>query len=204
MRTFSLPALCAGLLSSSAFCPGLEEKQAPDTYQVKFETSAGDFVVDVTRDWAPKGADRFYEAVKAGFYNDCRFFRVVPNFMVQFGINGNPEVQQKWRNCEHRRRSGEKIQHPRHGDVRYRRPQHPDHAGLHQLQGQQLSRQAGLCPLRQSVRRRHESRGQNQRRIRRKTQTKSAIQSRGNEYLKENFPKLDYIKKATIVEKKKE
>lgn len=74
---------------------GLKE-QAPATYNVNFDTSAGTFVVDVTRAWAPNGADRFYNLVKNGYYNEARFFRVVPGFMVQFGINGSPALNQVW------------------------------------------------------------------------------------------------------------
>src|SRR5437870_3354993 len=70
---------------------------APSTFQAAFETSAGDFVVEVHRDWAPKGADRFYNLVKNGFYDDCRFFRVVSGFMVQFGINADPKISAQWR-----------------------------------------------------------------------------------------------------------
>jgi peptidyl-prolyl cis-trans isomerase A (cyclophilin A) len=72
---------------------------APAVFQANFVTSVGDFVIEVHRDWAPKGADRFYNLVKNGFYDDCRFFRVVPNFMVQFGINGDPAIQQHWRDA---------------------------------------------------------------------------------------------------------
>jgi peptidyl-prolyl cis-trans isomerase A (cyclophilin A) len=70
---------------------------APDKFQVKFDTSKGEFTVEVTRAWAPNGADRFYNLVKNGFYDNCRFFRVVENFMVQFGINGNPKLSSVWR-----------------------------------------------------------------------------------------------------------
>ena len=70
--------------------------KVPAVYKVKFETSCGDFVIEVNREWAPVGADRFYELVDMGFYNDCRFFRVVPNFMVQFGMSGDPSVQKAW------------------------------------------------------------------------------------------------------------
>jgi peptidyl-prolyl cis-trans isomerase A (cyclophilin A) len=77
--------------------PALKE-QAPATYKAKFDTSKGAFVVTVHRDWAPIGADRFYNLVKNGYFDDVRFFRVISNFMVQFGINGSPTVSAIWRN----------------------------------------------------------------------------------------------------------
>ena len=77
--------------------PAALKEIAPATYNVNFVTTAGTFVVQVTRAWAPKGADRFYNLVKNGYYNDGRFFRVLPNFMAQFGINGDPKLQDVWR-----------------------------------------------------------------------------------------------------------
>ncbi len=77
--------------------PAQLNEKAPDKYQVKFETSKGEFIIDVTRAWAPNGADRFYNLVKNGGYDNCRFFRVVKNFMVQFGINGDPNISKAWR-----------------------------------------------------------------------------------------------------------
>ena len=71
--------------------------KAPKMFRVKFETSVGDFVVEVNRDWSPNGADRFYNLVKNKFYDECRFFRVLDGFMAQVGINGNPVVQALWR-----------------------------------------------------------------------------------------------------------
>jgi peptidyl-prolyl cis-trans isomerase A (cyclophilin A) len=76
----------------------LNEK-APAVYKAKFDTSKGTFIVEVNRDWAPNGADRFYNLVKNGFYNDARFFRVIPGFMVQFGINGDPNIAAAWRDA---------------------------------------------------------------------------------------------------------
>jgi len=77
--------------------PSLATEQAPDRFRVRFETTKGPFVVEVTRAWAPRGADRFYGLVKAGYYDDVAFFRVIPGFMVQFGIHGDPRVNEAWR-----------------------------------------------------------------------------------------------------------
>jgi peptidyl-prolyl cis-trans isomerase A (cyclophilin A) len=80
--------------------PAALTEQAPATYKARFDTSKGVFVIDVRREWAPVGADRFYNLVKNGFYDENRFFRVISGFMVQFGINGNPQVSAPWRNAQ--------------------------------------------------------------------------------------------------------
>ena len=72
-------------------------ERAPATYRVRLETTAGDVVIRVVRAWAPLGADRFYSLVRGGFYDDTRVYRVVPGFMAQFGLNGNPYVNQVWK-----------------------------------------------------------------------------------------------------------
>src|SRR6187551_3984807 len=87
------PVHAQGALSN----PAALKEQAPAVYKAKFDTSKGVFVIEVHRDWAPNGADRFYNLVKGGFYDNTRFFRVISNFMVQFGINGNPAVSAIWR-----------------------------------------------------------------------------------------------------------
>jgi peptidyl-prolyl cis-trans isomerase A (cyclophilin A) len=71
-------------------------EHAPDTFKVRFDTSKGNVVVTVTRQWAPLGADRFYTLVKSGFYDGVRFYRMVPNFVVQFGIAADPAINAKW------------------------------------------------------------------------------------------------------------
>jgi len=79
--------------------PALLKEKAPETYQVKFVTTRGDFMVTVHRDWAPIGADRFYNLVKHHFYDNASFFRVVPGFVVQFGISAYPPVSAAWENA---------------------------------------------------------------------------------------------------------
>jgi peptidyl-prolyl cis-trans isomerase A (cyclophilin A) len=86
------PSLAQGLANPAAL-----KEQAPPVYKVDFDTSKGPFVIEVHRDWAPNGADRFYNLVKNGFFDDARFFRVVEGFMVQFGINGDPRISAVWR-----------------------------------------------------------------------------------------------------------
>jgi homoserine O-acetyltransferase len=71
--------------------------KTPEVFRVKFETTAGSFVIEAHRDWSPHGADRFYELVRAKYFDDSRFFRVVPGRWVQFGINGNPAIAQQQR-----------------------------------------------------------------------------------------------------------
>lgn len=70
---------------------------APEVFKVKFETTQGDFVVEVHRAWAPLGAERFHQLVTRGYFDGCRFFRVIKGFMAQFGLNGDPKVTAAWR-----------------------------------------------------------------------------------------------------------
>jgi peptidyl-prolyl cis-trans isomerase A (cyclophilin A) len=90
-RKSTAPKSSASLLDP----PSLKE-QAPAVFKAKFTTTQGDFVVEVTRAWAPLGADRFYNLVKNHFYDATAFFRVISGFMVQFGISGRPEVNRVW------------------------------------------------------------------------------------------------------------
>jgi peptidyl-prolyl cis-trans isomerase A (cyclophilin A) len=98
------PAPAKPAARSTAFDPALLHPStltatAPPVYYVKFETTEGDFTVQVTRAWAPHGADRFYNLVKHGFFNGDAFFRVIPHFMAQFGLTPYPEVNRVWYNA---------------------------------------------------------------------------------------------------------
>ncbi len=101
-----LPLLLLLLLATTASAkkqhpalldPSLATETAPEQYTVKIKTTKGLITLDVTRAWAPQGADRFYNLVQAGFYDDVGFFRVIARFVAQFGINGNPAVNAVWR-----------------------------------------------------------------------------------------------------------
>jgi peptidyl-prolyl cis-trans isomerase A (cyclophilin A) len=101
------PALLLAVFATPAFSqsgnlsnPAALKEQAPASYKVRFDTSKGVFEVQVNRAWAPQGADRFYNLVKNGFYDNVRFFRVISGFMVQFGINGTPAVMAAWRDAQ--------------------------------------------------------------------------------------------------------
>ncbi len=77
--------------------PSLAHHTAPETFTVRLATSKGEVLIDVTRSWAPLGADRFYNLVRAGYYDDVAFFRVVPGFVAQVGIHGDPAINKVWR-----------------------------------------------------------------------------------------------------------
>src|SRR5262245_66319364 len=96
LALLAAPAVAQSPLSN----PAALREQAPAAYKVRFDTTKGVFVVEVTRAWAPHGADRFYNLVKNGFYDNARFFRVISGFMVQFGINGDPGIMANWRSAQ--------------------------------------------------------------------------------------------------------
>jgi peptidyl-prolyl cis-trans isomerase A (cyclophilin A) len=89
------PAAMAGEVSLND--PSTATLTAPATYTLDVVTTKGDFVIDVHRDWAPNGADRLFNLAKSGFYSDVAFFRAIDNFMVQFGIHGDPSVSGVWK-----------------------------------------------------------------------------------------------------------
>ena len=194
----TLAPVSAGDLSNPA---SLNEK-APATYKVKFDTSKGSFVVEVHRDWAPNGADRFYNLVKNGFYNDARFFRVISGFMVQFGINGNPQISKVWRDANIKddpvKASNKRgmITFATAGpDTRTTQVfiNFGDNAGLDDQGfapfGQVISGMEVVDALYAEY---GEGAPQGD------GPDQGLVQSQGNAYLKKDFPKLDYIKTATI------
>jgi peptidyl-prolyl cis-trans isomerase A (cyclophilin A) len=79
--------------------PSKAKLTAPATFKAKFETTKGDFVIEIQRDWAPNGVDRFYSLVTVGYYEDIALYRVIDGFMVQFGIHGDPKMNKIWKDA---------------------------------------------------------------------------------------------------------
>lgn len=185
--------------------PASLNETAPATFKANFDTSAGSFVVEVTRDWAPHGADRFYNLVKNGFYDGARFFRVISGFMVQFGIHADPAVSAVWRTATI---PPDRVrQQNRRGYITFAMAGSPDtrttQVFINFSDNTNLDAQ-GFAPFGRVTSGMNvvdklfsgygegapSGRGPNQGRI----------QAEGNAYLEKEFPKLDYIKKATILQ----
>jgi len=188
----------AGDLSNPA---SLNEK-ALDVYKVKFDTSQGTFEIEVHRDWAPNGADRFYNLVKNGFYNDTRFFRVIKGFMVQFGINGNPKISQVWRNANIADDPVEEsnlrgfVTFATAGPNTRTTQVFINYGDNPSLDGQGFAPFGKVISGLDVVQHLYSNYGEGA--ARGEGPDQSRVQTEGNAYLQKNFPQLDYIKKATI------
>lgn len=197
-----LPATALAQKPSLKNPASLNEK-APATYKVRFDTSAGVFVVQVNRNWAPLGADRFYNLVKNGFYDEARFFRAISGFMVQFGIHADPAISAVWRNARIGVDPVKESNKPMY--ITYAMGGTPDtrttqvfinfgnNASLDKMGfapfGQVIEGQAVVNKI---------FTGYGEGAPRGKGPEQGRIQAEGNAYLNKEFPKLDYIKKATI------
>ncbi len=174
-----------------------KSEKAPDQYKVKFETTCGDFVIEVHRDWAPVGADRFQELVSKEFFNECGFFRVVPDFMVQFGINGDPKIQKDWRDAKIKDDKVTKSNKKGYITFATSGPNSRTSQVFINFADNSFLDSQGFAPFGQVVEgmevveKIYAQYGERP--------DQGEIQERGNEYLKKAFPKLDFVKKATIV-----
>jgi peptidyl-prolyl cis-trans isomerase A (cyclophilin A) len=182
--------------------PAALTEQAPSVYKARFDTSKGMFIIEVHRDWAPNGADRFYNLVKNGFYDEDRFFRVITGFMVQFGINGTPLLSAQWENANIK--DDPVTQSNEQGFVTFatRGPNTRttqvfiNYKDNHGLDSQGFA-PFGQVTLGMAV---VESlyNGYGEGAPRGSGPSQSRIQADGNPYLLSQFPKLDYITKAAI------
>lgn len=97
MKPAFLKSIFLAIVCSAALLTSCSSSGTPAQYRAKFDTSQGAFVIEVKREWAPIGADRFYELVKSGFYDEARFFRVAPGFVIQWGIARDPILNSQWK-----------------------------------------------------------------------------------------------------------
>lgn len=183
--------------------PSKANETAPATYKAKFETTKGSFVIEVTRDWAPNGADRFYNMVKAGFYNDIAFFRAIEGFMVQFGIHGDPKIARAWRDAKIKDDPVKQSNTP--GMVTFatagpntRTTQiFINYGNNNRLDGMGFSPFGKVVEGMDVVNGLYQGYGEGAPRGRGPDQGR--VQAEGNAYLKKDFPQMDYIKSATIL-----
>ena len=172
-------------------------EKAPEVYDVTFATTKGDFVVRVNRAWAPIGADRFYNLVKAGYYNDASFFRVIPGFVVQFGLNGDPAVNRVWQNANFKDDPVKQSNRP--GTLTFatagpntRTTQLFINLGNNaSLDGQGFAAFGEVTSGMDVVQKIYSGYGERP--------DQGAITSQGHAYVEKNFPNIDSIKTATIV-----
>jgi cyclophilin family peptidyl-prolyl cis-trans isomerase len=182
--------------------PAALAEQAPATYKANIDTSKGTFVITAHRDWAPNGADRFYNLVKNGFYDDVRFFRVIPGFMAQFGIHGDPSVASAWRPAQIK--DDPVKQSNKRGFVTFatagpntRTTQlfvnFGDNAGLDKQGFAPFGEVTSGMDVVDKI-----YSGYGEGAPRGKGPDQGRTQGEGNAYLSKEFPRLDYIKAATI------
>jgi peptidyl-prolyl cis-trans isomerase A (cyclophilin A) len=194
--------LAAPAIAQNLANPAALNEPAPATYKVQFDTSKGPFVIEVHRDWAPNGADRFYNLVKNGFFDNDRFFRVVTGFMVQFGINGDPKLSSVWR--EARIKDDPVKQSNSRGYITFATAG-PDtrttQVFINFADNSMLDNQ-GFAPFGKIVSGMNVVDALNaeygEGAPRGRGPDQSRLQSEGNAYLAKEFPRMDFVKKATI------
>jgi peptidyl-prolyl cis-trans isomerase A (cyclophilin A) len=203
LALFCTAAVFAQGVNRALLNPAGLTEQAPPVYKVKFDTSKGTFIVEVHRDWAPIGADRFYNLVKNGFYDDDRFFRVVQGFMVQFGISGNPQVSAQWENANLKDDPVTQSNKPGFITFATRGPNTRTTQVFINYNDNDRLDAMGFAPFGQVTQGMEVVQslygGYGEGAPRGAGPSQPRMQADGNSYLASQFPKLDYITKATIV-----
>ncbi len=184
--------------------PASATATAPDDFRVKLVTTKGDVVVEVHRNWAPHGADRFYNLVQVGFFDDVAFFRAIEGFMVQFGMHGDPKVQAAWN--DHPITDDPVVQSNRRGMLTFAKKSAPDsrttQVFINYVDNANLDAM-GFAPLGEVVEGMDVLdalyKGYGEGAPRGTGPDQIQIESRGNAYLRESFPELDYVKTARVM-----
>jgi len=176
---------------------------APDSYRARFETSRGDFVIEVQRALSPRGADRFYSLVSNGYYDGVRFFRVIDGFMAQLGLHGDPQVTARWRTASIP--DDPVAASNTRGTVTFAMTSQPNSRTTQifinfgdnvQLDGMGFAPFGQVVDGMDVVDQLHSGYGEGAPNGQGPDQGR--IQAEGNSYLEEDFPQLDYVIRATI------
>ena len=196
----------AGASKADLADPSKHKATAPAKYSVKLETTKGEIIIDIKREWSPNGADRFYNLVKAGYYDDVAFFRVISGFMAQVGINGDPKVNAAWRQARIKDDPKKAGIGNKPGFATFAKTGAPnsrttqffinlnDNSNLDGMGFTPFGKVRDMKTMKQI----HSGYGEGAPRGRGPHQHRA--QSEGNAYLRKDFPDLDYIKRATVVE----
>jgi peptidyl-prolyl cis-trans isomerase A (cyclophilin A) len=194
------PAAPAAAAPNRLLSPATLTAKAPEMFKVKFDTTKGPVVLVLHRDWSPKGVDRFYNMTRNGFFTGVRFFRVMPNFMAQFGINGNPAVNDAWEKARLADDPPNGKSNVR-GILTYGTTGQPNSRGtqlfINYKDNSYLDKQ-GFVPIGEVVEGMevvdmlyadYGAAPQNE---------QGTLVSQGNKFMQTKYPKLDYIKTATV------
>jgi peptidyl-prolyl cis-trans isomerase A (cyclophilin A) len=180
------------------------KERAPDAFKASFDTSAGAFVIEVHRDWSPNGADRFYNLARRGYFDGLRFFRVIPGFMAQFGISGDPSISNVWRDA--RIPDDPVRQGNKRGAITFATagPGTRTTQLFINLADNDFLDKQGFSPFGQVVTGMDNVQkiygGYGEGAPRGKGPDQGRVQLEGNKYLESDFPRLDYIKTITIAQ----
>jgi peptidyl-prolyl cis-trans isomerase A (cyclophilin A) len=188
-------------VQSSLMNPAAFTERAPDTFKAHFDTSAGTFVIEVHRDWAPNGADRFYNLVKSGFYDGNRFYRVTP-LMAVWGLNGDPAIAKAWLSARIADDQTHKHSNTK-GMVSFFQANRRSTQTFVNLADNSATLDIQIAPFGEVVSGMDVVEklyaGYGEARPTGNGPEMNPFYEEGNAYLAREFPKLDYIKKATIV-----
>lgn len=180
--------------------PSKAVEKAPDKFTAVFTTTKGEFEISVNREWSPLGADRFYNLIKIGYFQDVAFFRAVDNFMVQFGIHGDPAVNSVWKNANIKD-DGKAAVTNAPGKVTFAKTGAPNSRSVQFfinygnngfLDNQGFTPFGEVTKGMEIVNSLYKGYGE------RPSGAQGTIQAQGNAFLKKSFPELDYIKSAKL------
>lgn len=191
--------------SAALLDPSLATATAPDVFKVQLETTKGNVVLELRREWAPLGADRFYNMVQAGFFENVAFFRAIDGFMVQFGMSGEPSVQNAWN--AYPIQDDPPKQSNKRGYITFAKKGTPNSRTTQvfiNYKDNTMLDSMGFAPFGEVV----EGmdivdslyKGYGEGAPKGKGPNQMKIEREGNGYLEREFPELDYVKKATILE----